>query len=163
TVGVGHSNALTGEGVAYSAGTVTPSSSSTVALSGVSATYATGTLTGAAPSGIDPFAGDEYRKRVKKLAEIADQRRRATAEEAGEVRREIQAILQAAQGVDTEPVQEALAEAEDALPADLTVRGVRQVEDWTTIVGALLRLETALLAVPAFDDDEEDLEVLLLL
>jgi hypothetical protein len=157
--------ALSGSAATYAAGTVTPSSSSTVALSGEVGTYQAGSLTASTASGIDPFAADEYRKSLRNLAKIAEERRRATVEEAKEIRKEILAALGEAKPIQGSEVKAAVKAVSTALPgttaARVTANQLTRVTDWTAIYQALESLRAAIEYERMLDQDDE--EVLLLI
>jgi hypothetical protein len=154
--------ALSGVSSTGAVGTLLPALS--VGLAGVSATGHAGTITpegGAATT--DTHDGDtwrRYRKSLRNLAKLAEERRRAKDAEAGEVRLEILAVLEEAKDVPAVEVREAVAEIRDALPGT-SERQIRRVDDWSPILRAVERLEAALAYERMLDEDDE--EVLLLI
>ena len=166
------SKALTGVAGTGAVGTVTATvgGNVTAALTGVAATASAGTLS---PSGGDTGitadthdGGHYYRQRARKLAEIADARRRTKDDEASEIRRELLALVSDAmplQGV--RDVREAYAAVKAAVPArtpeKVSVAQIERITDLRPLMRAVARLEAAIEYERMIDADDE--EVLLLL
>jgi hypothetical protein len=103
----------------------------------------------------------EYRRSLRQLAKIAEERRQASVDEAAEIGREIRAALSDAGDLPTEAVAEAASEVVAELPSgSAETLDLQQVEDWTPIYNALRELRVALQAAM---DEADDEEVLLLL
>lgn len=142
-----------------------------VALGTLAVTAPVATLqgAGAVTGGVDTHDGDtwrEHRQGLRQLAKLAEERRRAKDEEAGDIRREILAALGEAKPL------EGGAEVRDALdavaavlpsraPERVTEAQIRRVTDWTPILAAMEDLRRAIEYERMLEQDDE--EVLLLI
>lgn len=142
-----------------------------VALGTLSVTAPVATLTGIAtsPSLVDTHDGDtwrEHRQGLRQLAKLAEERRRARDEEAGDIRQEILAALGEAKPLEGgAEVRDALDAVASALPSRaperVTEAQLRRVTDWAPIYAAMEDLRRAIEYERMLEQDDE--EVLLLI
>ena len=121
------------------------------------------------PPVIDTHDGDtwrEHRQGLRQLAKLAEERRRAKDEEAGDIRQEILAALGEAKPLEGgAEVRDALDAITAALPSrapeSVTEAQLRRVTDWAPIYAAMEDLRRAIEFERMLEQDDE--EVLLLI